>query len=111
MRGGLPCLAGRREAPLQLLDEVAVGGCQAPFVREAAGDLERRRPVRGGLGLLVGHLLQQIGEPPMRHDQVALPAGVARVGGRQPLADTLGFAVGRQRPRGICCINRRPYRM
>ena len=75
------CGRGGGEALLQGLDEPGVGRGEAAGVGEGAGDGERLRPVAGGLGGAVGHPLEQVGELPVRDDQVALPLGVAGVGG------------------------------
>ena len=93
--GGSGWRAGRGrgggEALLQGLDEVGVGRGEAAGVGEGAGDGERLRPVAGGLGGAVGHPLQQVGELPVRHDQVALPLGVAGVGGGELVGDVLAL--------------------
>ena len=58
------------------------------------------------LGLLTA-LLGQIAELPVRHDQVALPLGVARVAGGEPLANReAGLVRLRARPSRSPCATR-----
>ena len=94
-RGAAP---GSRRSP-------GVGGARRPVVGEGAGD--RRAPaaeVAGGLGAARSGIGAPAGRRralPVRDDQVALPVGVAGVGGGELVGDVLALGEGLEGARQV----------